>query len=370
LVEALERRGVALSCTTLRTGAPTDDTLLSPALAALEGPPAWPIDLWTLNINEFAMLGATAVSSLGGLRHRIATWYWELSTVPKSLWDQFDQVDEIWVPSSFVRRSFLRYTRRPIHIVPTVVPKFEPSVNRPDVRAQLGISPDAVVFLFTFDFNSSVARKNPLGVIEAFARAFRAGDQQAELVIKGMNLDQSPRFERDLRQALQRVNGQFISQFLSQQDLADLLHACDVYVSMHRSEGFGLGIAEAMALGKPVIATSYSGNCDFMNSVNSCPLGYRLRAVRERDHEYQMGLRDVYVEGAVWAEPDIGEAVEWMRLLAHNEAIRTRIGLEAARTMREGFSEAAVGRVAEDQLVATYDRLPKYRDMTTATMTN
>ena len=214
LVDALERRGVALSCTTLRTGAPTDDTLLSPALAALEGPPAWPIDLWTLNINEFAMLGATAVSSLGGLRHRIATWYWELSTVPKSLWDQFDQVDEIWVPSSFVRRSFLRYTRRPIHIVPTVVPKFEPSVNRPDVRAQLGISPDAVMFLFTFDFNSSVARKNPLGVIEAFAQAFRAGDQRAELVIKGMNLDQSPRFERDLRQALQRVNGQFISQFL------------------------------------------------------------------------------------------------------------------------------------------------------------
>jgi glycosyltransferase involved in cell wall biosynthesis len=354
LAHALVRRGIALSASTVSTGAPTDDTLLSPELAALNGPPTWPIDLWMLNINEFAMLGDSAISSLGGSRYRIATWYWELSTVPRSLWSSFDQVDEIWVPSSFVRRSFLRYTRRPIHIVPTVVPTFGLGI---DLRARLGISPDAVVFLFTFDFNSSVARKNPLGVIEAFAQAFPARDEQAVLVMKGMNLSQSPTFEADLRRALERINSVFVPQFLSQRDLADLFHACDVYVSTHRSEGFGLGMAEAMALGKPVIATSYSGNCDFMNAVNSCPLGYRLRTVMAQDHDYQEGLRDVYVEGAVWAESDIGEAAQWMRLLARNAPIRTRIGVEAARTMRERFSAAAVGRIAEDRLKSAYGGL-------------
>jgi glycosyltransferase involved in cell wall biosynthesis len=357
LAHALVRRGIALSASTVSTGAPTDDTLLSPELAALNGPPTWPIDLWMLNINEFAMLGDSAISSLGGSRYRIATWYWELSTVPRSLWSSFDQVDEIWVPSSFVRRSFLRYTRRPIHIVPTVVPTFGLGIDGPDLRARLGISPDAVVFLFTFDFNSSVARKNPLGVIEAFAQAFPARDEQAVLVMKGMNLSQSPTFEADLRRALERINSVFVPQFLSQRDLADLFHACDVYVSTHRSEGFGLGMAEAMALGKPVIATSYSGNCDFMNAVNSCPLGYRLRTVMAQDHDYQEGLRDVYVEGAVWAESDIGEAAQWMRLLARNAPIRTRIGVEAARTMRERFSAAAVGRIAEDRLKSAYGGL-------------
>ncbi|MGO9855754.1 MAG: glycosyltransferase family 4 protein [Acidimicrobiales bacterium] len=368
LAHALVRRGVALSCTTVTTGAPTDETLMPRDLVPLMGPPTWPIDLWMLNINEFANLGETALSSLDGSRHRIATWYWELPTVPKLLRVQFDRVDEIWVASSFVRRSFLRYTRRPIHIVPTVVPRFELSMNRHHVRARLGIPMDAVMFLFTFDFNSSVARKNPLGVIEAFAQAFPKGDEHSVLVIKGMNLGHTPTFETDLRQALQRVNGRFIPDFLSQQDLADLFHACDVYVSTHRSEGFGLGIAEAMALGKPVIATSYSGNCDFMNAVNSCPLGYRLRAVTARDHDHQEAVGDVYVEGAVWAEPYIGQAAQWMRLLAGSEAIRKRIGVEAARTMREGFSETAVGRIAEERLRASYDDLPNNRGLTTAAM--
>jgi glycosyltransferase involved in cell wall biosynthesis len=226
------------------------------------------------------------------------------------------------------------------------------------------------MFLFTFDFNSSVARKNPLGVIEAFAQAFPENDETSVLVIKGMNLEQSSTFEAHLRKALICVKGRLITGFLSQQELEDLFHACDVYVSAHRSEGFGLGIAEAMALGKPVIATSYSGNCDFMNAVNSCPLGYRLRPITTHDHVYQEAFGDVYVEGAIWAEPDLGQAAQWMRLLASSEAIRRRIGAEAARTMRDGFSEMAVGRIAEDRLRASYNDLLTDCDMTTAAITS
>ena len=352
LAHALLRRGVSLSWTTIATGAPTDESLVSRDFLPLMGPPAWPIDLWTLNINEFAMLGERCDPSPGPPRHRIATWYWELPTVPTWLRGQFDRVDEIWVASSFVRRSFLRYTRRPIHIVPAVVPRFNRKAMRSEVRARLGVPTDAVMFLFTFDFNSSAARKNPFAVIEAFSNAFPAAHEDSVLVIKTMNLAQSTQFEKDLRRALQRVNGRLIPEFLSQQDQADLFHACDVYISMHRSEGFGLGMAEAMALGKPVIATWYSGNCDFMNSVNSCPVGYQLRGVAARDHDYQTTAGDLYTEGAIWAEPDVGQAARWMRLLAANEAIRQRIGIEAAKTMREGFSEASVGRIAEERLLA------------------
>jgi glycosyltransferase involved in cell wall biosynthesis len=336
----------------MATGAPTDDTLVPRDLVPLMGPPTWPIDLWTLNINELTMPGPSAASALDAQRRRIATWYWEQSTVPRPLRGEFDRVDEIWVASSFVRQSFLRYTRRPIHIVPTVVPKFELSKDRFEVRARLGIPRDAVMFLFTFDFNSSVARKNPFGVIEAFSSAFPADDEQSVLVIKTMNLGRVPKFEMDLQGALQRVNGRLLTEFLPEQDQADLFNACDVYVSMHRSEGFGLGMAEAMALGKPVIATWYSGNCDFMGPLNSCPVGYRLRAVTARDHLYQTSAGDLYVEGALWAEPEIGQAARWMRLLAGNEPMRRQIGVEAARTMREGFSEAAVGRIAVERLRA------------------
>jgi glycosyltransferase involved in cell wall biosynthesis len=224
------------------------------------------------------------------------------------------------------------------------------------------------MFLFTFDFNSSVARKNPFGVIEAYAKAFPAGTGNSVLVIKTMNLGHAPKFETDLRRALEGVKGRLITAFLPEQDLADLFHACDIYVSTHRSEGFGLGMAEAMALGKPVIATWYSGNCDFMDSVNSCPLGYRLRTVTTRDHEYQASDGDVYVEGAVWAEPEIGQAAQWMRLLAGSEAIRRQIGAEAARTMREGFSETAVGHVAEERLRASYGDRPQDRGRKNAAM--
>jgi hypothetical protein len=98
-----------------------------------------------------------------------------------------------------------------------------------------------------------------------------------------------------------------------------------------------------------------------MGPLNSCPLGYRLRTVTARDHVYQSSAGDLYVEGAVWAEPEIGQAAQWMRLLAGNEAMRHRIGVEAARTMSEGFSEAAVGRIAVERLRAFRDQFSHER---------
>jgi glycosyltransferase involved in cell wall biosynthesis len=120
----------------------------------------------------------------------------------------------------------------------------------------------------------------------------------------------------------------------------------DAYVSLHRSEGFGFGIAEAMALGKPVIATAYSGNLDFATLANSCQVSYRLREITSDDHVFNEGISSVYQSGAVWADPDIGQAARWMQLLSADPALRARIGEAGRATVRRRYSaQAAVEAV-------------------------
>jgi len=121
-------------------------------------------------------------------------------------------------------------------------------------------------------------------------------------------------------------------------------------VSLHRSEGFGLGIAEAMFLGKPVVATSYSGNTDFMSGDNSCPVGYRMRPITMADHRLFPSAAHVYQPGLPWAEPDVDQAARWMRTLADQPGLRARLGLRAAQTMRERYSSARVGELMVERL--------------------
>jgi glycosyltransferase involved in cell wall biosynthesis len=154
-----------------------------------------------------------------------------------------------------------------------------------------------------------------------------------------------------------RVNGTVLNRHLSQQELANLFHACDVYVSLHRSEGFGLGMAEAMAIGKPVIGTGYSGNIDFMNGGDSCPVGYRLRLIDSNDFEDAPGMATVYTEGTLWAEPDLDQAAQWMQLLASDEPLRHRIGASAEAAIGASFSEEVVSRIAVARLTTLASEL-------------
>jgi glycosyltransferase involved in cell wall biosynthesis len=217
----------------------------------------------------------------------------------------------------------------------------------------LGLPTDRVLFLFTFDFNSNVGRKNPEGVIDAFAKAFpQRGPASPLLVLKSINIERHPEFAAHLQERVERVGGHLINAHLSQQDMANLFDACDVYVSLHRSEGFGLGMAEAMSVGKPVIATGYSGNLAFMNVANSCLVGYHLRPVTGADHLFNPGAAPIYPEGALWAEPDLDQAAEWMRMLAADERLRERIGQFGRETISSGFSEEAASRIAVSRLSA------------------
>ena len=148
------------------------------------------------------------------------------------------------------------------------------------------------MFLFSFDANSFFVRKNPWGAVRAFHEGFSPTERRgpARLVIKTVNLDRHPREPGRLAAAVAQVNGILIEDDLPRDDMHALISLCDVYVSLHRSEGFGLGMAEAMYLGRPVIATAYSGNMDFTTETNSCLVGYRLRAIDIAENEYDAGI--------------------------------------------------------------------------------
>jgi len=351
LCVGLLHRGVPLTVKTVSSRQPRDASLFPPEFIPLAQEPSRPVDLWTLNINEFHLVQDADLRSPRTNRYHIATWYWELATIPEWLTEEFDRVDEIWAPTRFVQRVFERYTKKPVHVVPTTVPEFIPSADQATLRARLGLHDDQVMFLFTFDFNSNVGRKNPLGVLEAFTRAFpERGPNSPVLVLKTINMERDPEFYRAIEGGLANVGGLLINSHLSSQEMADLFTACDVYVSLHRSEGFGLGMAEAMGIGKPVIGTGYSGNLDFMDVTNSCLVGYRLCPITADDHAHNPGAAPLYPEGTLWAQPDIDQAVEWMRILAADQRLRDRIGQSGRQTISSNFSEEAVSRIAVSRL--------------------
>jgi glycosyltransferase involved in cell wall biosynthesis len=335
-----------MTVTPVRSGAPQLDELFPAELRGLPGGPRYPVDLVTLNVNEVPALAPDDLGREHTGRHAIGAWYWEFETLPPDLVDQLGRVDELWAPTTFVERALGRYTSKPIHIVPAIVPVFERRGAAGRSRRYWDLADDDVVFLFSFDFNSSVVRKNPFGVIDAYRRAFGASAVGTRLVIKAINLANSPLFESELRTAVEGVGGVLIDDHLSEDELGDLFHAADVYVSLHRSEGFGLGLAEAMAIGKAVVGTAYSGNVDFMNGMNSCLVGYRLRPITPADHRYSAAVGTVYQPGLLVAEPDVDQAARWLRALAADPDLRRRLGTAAAATIAAGYSEEAVGDAA------------------------
>lgn len=306
------------------------------------------IDLWLVNVNEFHLVGADDLRPPNRPTYSIAYWYWEASTLPPFASAQLSRVDEVWVASHFVAATFRRMCSKPVRVMPCVVDVPLPPTSS---RADFGLPDDALLILYSFDANSSDARKNPWGLIEAFARAFDARERSGpvRLVMKVQNLA-TQRFRSALEEALAGVGGILIEGELSREEMNGLLGVIDVYASLHRAEGFGLGLAEAMFLGKPVIATAYSGNVDFMNAANSCRVGYSLRPITEADHRWVPEVANVYQPGLIWAEPRLDHAVRWMRLLYERPEERERIGAAAASTIRDRFGLDAVGAVMVDRL--------------------
>jgi glycosyltransferase involved in cell wall biosynthesis len=277
--------------------------------------------------------------------YRIAYWHWELERVPDEWIEVAPLIDEIWAPTEFIARAMRSQMPRPVyHMMPGVEIGEVERVS----RAALGLPKDHCIFLFMFDMFSQMHRKNPLGLIRAFREAFRAADR-ATLVIKLSGGSAFPDDLADLKRAADGPNIQVIDQLLSRPAAYGLIEMCDCYVSLHRSEGFGLGLAEAMLMGRPVIATGYSGNLEFMNETNSLLVDYEMVEITED--------KPIYTKGNRWAEPSVSHAAAQMRQVyeQREEAIdrarrvqpeiQEKLSLEAAgRRMATRLAEIAQER--------------------------
>lgn len=299
-------------------------------------------NLFCLNANEMDMALSYLGSEVFDKSYNIACWMWELSEFPDRWVGNFRYVQEIWAQSRFVQEAIARKSPVPVIWMPQVV---EPGAADPAVAQALGVPKDAFTFLFFFDFTSHVARKNPRAVIDAFNLAFKnSADRSVALVVKMNGMDKCPHEYRTFIDSVRNQDTRiiFIDKVLSDREIKGLICGCDVFVSLHRSEGFGRGIAEAMYYGKPTIATGYSGNMDFTNYFNSCLVDYHFVPVRKGEYPFW--------KGQFWAEPDIQHAAQWMHRLHQDRQLCQSIGGRAAESIRATHSAHAAGMRMRDRL--------------------
>lgn len=276
-------------------------------------------------------------------RHRvIACWYWELDAIPAHWQSAIEQVDAIIVASAFVEAAFQRSTRKPVLRIPP------PIIDTPDSglsRADFGLEEGVFYFLCMFDFHSSIERKNPFAAIHAFRAAFAAGREDVRLLIKTSNAESAPHQLSRLLDAIGEDSRVVVRDGrLQRAHVGALQRCCDAFVSLHRAEGFGLPLAEAMAMGKPVIATAWSGNMDFMDHDTSFLVDYRLVDVPAGAYPD--------AEGAHWAEPDLDSAAAAMTKVAANRDISMQMGQRAANSIRQRLSPAKVAREIQEGIAA------------------
>jgi glycosyltransferase involved in cell wall biosynthesis len=259
------------------------------------------VNVVCINADRLPMFREDVGPALFRGRYTIGVWFWEVSDFPDRFDRSFDLVDEVWVASDFVREAIAAKTRKPVRVVP--LPVVDPAsvsvVGNPLVESS------GFRFLFTFDFRSVFERKNPLAVLAAFDRAFAVGEGP-NLMIKTINGETNlASLEKLLVAAAHRPDVHVHEGYITADEMSALSSSCDSYVSLHRSEGYGLTIVDAMARAKPVIATGYSGNLAYMTEQNSYLVPYRLLPIGEGNRPYPAG--------AVWADPDVGDAARLMR---------------------------------------------------------
>lgn len=265
-------------------------------------------------------------------RLNIGYWFWELERLPREWEIAIDDVDEIWVSSRFIAAAMQRSTSKPVVLIPAPI---DVTPSRQFTRTEFGLPNDRFLFLFSFDFNSFTSRKNPDGVIAAFRLAFPPARRDVGLVIKSINAANQPEKMRALQELISGDDRIVINDgFFTRDQISGLQSVIDTYVSLHRAEGLGLGLAESMYQGKPVIGTGYSGNLEFMNEANSALVDYSLVPIRKEEYLYDD-------PGFFWAEPDEGHAAHLMRRMVDDQPYRQGMALRGKNDIRERFSYAA-----------------------------
>lgn len=260
---------------------------------------------------------------------------WELSRYPAEWAQKLDLFDEIWAPTHFIADSISPAVNRPVFHMPFAS---EVLLSRLLGRRYFGVPEQHFLFLFFFDFRSYIQRKNPLAVIDSFKRVMKSRPAAAaSLVIKISGAEQAPEAYAQLLSAVEelRQNVVLIDRQMDDDEIKNLIRCADCFVSLHRSEGFGRGLAEAMYLGKPVIGTAYSGNMDFMTEENSLLIPYSLTPLQAGDYPFW--------SGQVWAEPDLDSAVAAMISLIDRPGYGIALGKRASADLRSNFSYRKIG---------------------------
>ncbi|MBN2036132.1 MAG: glycosyltransferase family 4 protein [Chitinispirillaceae bacterium] len=281
----------------------------------------------------------------------VAVPFWELPVLPDFWKKDLQAMDVVLCPSHFIMETVAATALDPVpqirHYPQTV---FLPGNHRSD-RVRFGLPEKGVCFVLSFEMASDAERKNPWAALDAFNMAF-SDREEAYLVIKINRTFSIPYIERQLEllRRYRETNSHILiyDQDMSYEEVISLYESCDVYLSLHRSEGLGLGLMESMFLERPVIATAWSGNMDFMNDQNSCLVGYRLVPVRSPIYLNLLGGKS-----ALWADPRIEEAAVWMRRLYEQPDLRRKKGMQAQKDMvarqvlcRRGETFAMVGEMA------------------------
>jgi glycosyltransferase involved in cell wall biosynthesis len=271
----------------------------------------------------------------------VGQFYWELSNISVIHETGLALVDEIWVASSYLSEVFSQHTDKPVINMGQAVTEPPPSNIG---RSHFGLPEKDYLFLLNFDAMSSIERKNPLAAVLAFRQAFPKGNERAGLIIKTRHADRVGgndlvHWNMVLKEAQQDRRIRIMNLTLSEAELTGLLGACDCYVTLHRSEGFGYGAAEALIQGKPVIATDYSGVRDFCTCETSLPVSYNLTAAERGAYPYMDADRSY-----VWATPDVAVASDHMQRLFRNPAEGRKLGDAGRRLVRANYSVEALSR--------------------------
>lgn len=303
----------------------------------------YPINLIQINADEvknfFKQVGTGYLEN----RYNIGFWAWELPTFPAEWVSAFKHFHEIWTYSNHCAEAISV-------VAPIPVIKMMPSLSLSQPlldREALNLPKDKFIFLFIFDFFSRMERKNPLAVIDAFKQAFGNDSQDVFLIIKSSNSEKFLAQREQLNTAIQdHPSIHHLDGYLSKDEINALIYNCDCYVSLHRCEGFGLTMAEAMFYGRPVIATGYSSNTEFMNVGNSFLVNYNLVKI-----ESNMGP---YKKGNVWAEPDINHASHLMQFVFNNQKKAQQIGQKGKETIQSLLSLEVLGQKIKERLQYIY----------------
>ncbi|MFP1758874.1 glycosyltransferase [Lonsdalea quercina] len=284
----------------------------------------------------FSRLGE---DSLKGF-YNIGFWVHEMPTIPSQWARQLEFFDEIWTPSSLCQSAISLSANIPVVKMP--YPIESNSINRRMKERAAGHSFDEFNFLAVFDVFSDAERKNPLFVVRAFLDA-HAGNPSVRLIMKTRNLEQDKMLAEKLhRIASEHTNFIVIDGYLEPTELAALYDQADAYVSLHRAEGFGLTISDAMSRGIPILTTGYSGNMDFCNAADSRLVAYELRPVGHNRPRYRYD--------DVWAEPDLEDATEAFLDLVKNHDIWVKRAARARLRLEREFSVESIGRLMQSRI--------------------